>query len=180
MNKKSILARNTNKKKLISAIYLLFKKSKAIRRNHTVSYSIDEIDRQLMRKLQQHARITIVQLSKELHMSAPSIRERILRLEEQGIITGYHAAFDDKQLNLHLTTFMMIKTERCQEVVAFCEQALEVTDLHRISGEYNYLLRIQTTSMEELVHFQENIGRLGVSKSHVSIKNIFEHRYPKF
>lgn len=180
MNKKSTLARNTNKKKLISAIYLLFKKSKAIRRNHTVSYSIDEIDRQLMRKLQQHARITIVQLSKELHMSAPSIRERILRLEEQGIITGYHAAFDDKQLNLHLTTFMMIKTERCQEVVAFCEQALEVTDLHRISGEYNYLLRIQTTSMEELVHFQENIGRLGVSKSHVSIKNIFEHRYPKF
>lgn len=145
-----------------------------------MSYSIDEIDRQLMRKLQQHARITIVQLSKELHMSAPSIRERILRLEEQGIITGYHAAFDDKQLNLHLTTFMMIKTERCQEVVEFCEQALEVTDLHRISGEYNYLLRIQTTSMEELVRFQENIGRLGVSKSHVSIKNIFEHRYPIF
>lgn len=145
-----------------------------------MSYAIDSIDRKLMLKLQQNARITIVQLSKELHMSAPSIRERILRLEEQGVITGYHAVFDDKKLNLHMTTFMMINTERCQEVVDFCEQTLAVTDLHRISGEYNYLLRIQTTSMEELVQFQEDIAHLGISKSHVSIKSILEHRYPLF
>ncbi|WP_235338204.1 Lrp/AsnC family transcriptional regulator [Paenibacillus wulumuqiensis] len=139
--------------------------------------SIDEMDLKIMQKLQQNGRITAAQLSKELNLSAPSIRERIIRLEESGVITGYSAIFNWAKLDRSMTTFIMVKTERCQEIVDFCEQALEVTDLHRISGEYNYMIKVQTSSMQELANFQERLVQFGPSKSQVSMKNIIEDRH---
>lgn len=79
-------------------------------------------------------------------------------------------------MNRGTTTFILIKTERCQELVDFCKEAREVTDLFRISGEFNYLIQVQTASIEELAEFQDSLVELGPSKSHISMKNIFENR----
>jgi len=139
--------------------------------------SIDEMDLKIMQKLQQHGRITAAQLSKELNLSAPSIRERIIRLEEEGVITGYSAIFNWAKLDRSMTTFIMVKTERDQEIADFCEQAVEVTDMHRISGEFNYMIKVQTSSMQELASLQERLVQLGPSKSHVSMKTLIEDRH---
>ncbi|MNI75497.1 AsnC family protein [compost metagenome] len=53
---------------------------------------------------------------------------------------------------------------------------MEVTDLFRISGEYNYLIKVQTASIEELAEFQDSLIKFGPSKSHISLKNILENR----
>ena len=70
----------------------------------------------------------------------------------------------------------LLKTEHCQELVDFCEKAKEVTDLFRISGEFNYLIKIQTASVEEIAEFQDSLVKLGLSKSHICMKNILENR----
>ncbi|MGW7159757.1 Lrp/AsnC family transcriptional regulator [Paenibacillus sp. FSL W7-1088] len=141
-----------------------------------MGYVIDEIDHQIMRLLQHHARMPIVQISKEVNMSQPSVKERILKLEENGVISGYSTIYDLAKLNRGTTTFILLKTEHCEEFVHFCEQAIEVTDLYRISGEYNYLIKVQTATIEELAEFQDSLVKLGPSKSHISMKNIMEHR----
>ncbi|MFE6074784.1 Lrp/AsnC family transcriptional regulator [Paenibacillus sp. NPDC057886] len=141
-----------------------------------MGYVIDEIDQQIMRLLQHHARMPIVQISKEVSMSQPSVKERILKLEENGVISGYSTIYDLAKLNRGTTTFILLKTEHCEEFVRFCEQAVEVTDLYRISGEYNYLIKVQTATIEELAEFQDSLVKLGPSKSHISMKNILEHR----
>lgn len=141
-----------------------------------MGYVIDEIDQQIMRLLQHHARMSVVQISKEVNMSQPSVKERILKLEENGIISEYSTIYDLEQLNRGTTTFILLKTEQCEEFVHFCQQAVEVTDLYRISGEYNYLIKVQTATIEELAKFQESLVKLGPSKSHISMKNIMEHR----
>ncbi len=141
-----------------------------------MEYPMDEIDKQIMQLLQRNARMPVSQISKEISMSQPSVKERIIKLEERNIISGYTAAFNLNKLNRGTTTFILLKTEYCQELVDFCEQAWEVTDLFRISGEYNYLIKVQTASIGELAEFQDSLMKLGPSKSHISLKNILENR----
>jgi len=136
----------------------------------------DDIDQKIMKLLHRNARMSISQISKEVSMSQPSVKERMIKLEEKNIISGYTAEFNLRNLNRGTTTFILLKTERCQEVVDFCEHAKEVTDLYRISGEYNYLIKVQTASIEELAQFQDDLAKIGVSKSHISMKNILENR----
>ncbi len=138
--------------------------------------SIDDIDKKIMQLLQHNARMSISQISKEVSMSQPSVKERMIRLEEKNIISGYTTVFNLRDLNRGTTTFILIKTEHCQEIVDFCRDAMEVTDLFRISGEYNYLIKVQTASIEELAEFQDSLIKLGPSKSHISMKNIMENR----
>jgi DNA-binding Lrp family transcriptional regulator len=141
-----------------------------------MEHTIDEIDLKIMRLLQHNARMPVSQISKEVSMSQPSVKERIMKLEERGIISGYTAIFNLQELDRGTTTFILLKTEYCQELVDFCSGASEVTDLYRISGEYNYLLQVRTASIAELAEFQDSLIKLGPSKSHISLKNILEHR----
>jgi len=137
---------------------------------------IDDVDRKIMQLLQSNARMPISQISKEVSMSQPSVKERILKLEERNIISGYSAVFNLRNLNRGTTTFILFKTEHCQDIIDFCGRAKKVTDLYRISGEYNYLIKVQTTTIEELAQFQDALTKIGVSKSHISMKNIIENR----
>lgn len=141
-----------------------------------VDHLIDDMDKKILQLLQHNARMSISQISKEVSMSQPSVKERILKLEDKKIISGYSTELNLKNLNRGMTTFILVKTEHCQMIVDFCEMAREVTDLYRISGEYNYLIKVQTASIEELAEFQDSLLKLGPSKSHISLKNILEHR----
>lgn len=137
---------------------------------------IDDIDRKIMKLLQHQARMPISQISKMVAMSQPAVKERIMKLEERDFISGYRTEFNLQRLERGTTSFILIKTEQCQELVEFCEQAPEVTDLHRISGEFNYLIKVKTASVEELADFQDSIAGMGPSKSLISLKNLLENR----
>ncbi|MBP2002279.1 DNA-binding Lrp family transcriptional regulator [Paenibacillus shirakamiensis] len=141
-----------------------------------MEHFIDEIDKKILQLLLHNARMSVAQISKEITMSQPSVKERMLKLEDKQIINGYRADLNLKNLHRGTTTFILLKTEQCQNLVDFCEEAKEVTDLYRISGEYNYLIKVQTASIEELADFQDSLIQLGPSKSHISMKNIMEHR----
>ncbi|WP_179030872.1 Lrp/AsnC family transcriptional regulator [Paenibacillus kribbensis] len=141
-----------------------------------MQHHLDDIDHKIMQLLQHDARTSISQISKEISMSQPSVKERMVKLEEKGVISGYSAVFNLRELDRGTTAFILLKTEHCQELVDFCEEAKEVTDLFRISGEFNYLIKIQTASVEEIAEFQDSLVKLGPSKSHICMKNILENR----
>ncbi|UUZ97454.1 Lrp/AsnC family transcriptional regulator [Paenibacillus sp. P25] len=126
--------------------------------------------------LQQNGRMAVSQISKQISMSQPSVKERITKLEEKKVIAGYSAVFNLREMDRGTTSFILVKTEQCQEIIDFCREAREVTDLYRISGDFNYLLKVQTSSVEELAEFQDSLARLGPSKSLISLKNILENR----
>lgn len=141
-----------------------------------MSDNIDDIDKQIMQLLQQNGRMAVSQISKQISMSQPSVKERITKLEEKKVIAGYSAVFNLREMDRGTTSFILVKTEQCQEIIDFCREAREVTDLYRISGDFNYLLKVQTSSVEELAEFQDSLARLGPSKSLISLKNILENR----
>jgi DNA-binding Lrp family transcriptional regulator len=90
-------------------------------------------------------------------MSAPSVKKRVAKLEEKGIIKGYHVSLNMDELDHGINTFLLFKTEQCHEFGDLCRNSPLVTDLYRISGEYNYFLTIQIQSITDLNKFQESL-----------------------
>ncbi|MEJ8305780.1 Lrp/AsnC family transcriptional regulator [Saccharibacillus sacchari] len=137
---------------------------------------IDDTDRRIMQLLRENARMTIAQIGREVSMSQPSVKERIAKLEDKGILGGYAAVLGMSELHRGTTAFVLLNTERCKELADFCLAASEVTDLHRIGGDFNYLITVRTSSIEELTAFQERLVVFGPSKLHVSLKKMLENR----
>src|SRR5690606_39465204 len=83
--------------------------------NHTNSIlpiDIDATDKQLLRLLQTQARMSITELAEKVNLSATPCARRIKRLEEAGIITGYHTQTDAQKLGYPLAVFIAISMDR--------------------------------------------------------------------
>jgi DNA-binding Lrp family transcriptional regulator len=72
--------------------------------------------------------------------------------------------------------FVMFKTNQCFDFINFCESAHQVTDLHRIGGEFNYLMKVMTDSMESLATFLDSLMKFGLAAPLIVLKNEFEEK----
>lgn len=69
---------------------------------------MDKTDNKIIQTLQKDARIPIQRLAKEIHMSSPSVNERVKRLEECGIIKSYHAKIDAEKVGFTVHAFIVV------------------------------------------------------------------------
>ncbi|GEB33845.1 Lrp/AsnC family leucine-responsive transcriptional regulator [Brevibacillus sp. 1238] len=137
---------------------------------------VDQVDYKIISLLHENSRIPLAEMGRIIGMTQPAVKERVRRLEEQGVITGYHAAISQEKLGKHTTAFVMFRTKQCAAFIDFCKQAPEVTDMYRISGEYNYMLKVVTRSTEELVAFSERTGDFGYSYTLIVLTAPFEQK----
>ena len=116
------------------------------------SGGIDAVDAAILRALAEEARVTMADLARRVGLSAPSVTERVRRLEEAGIVQGYGARIDPAALGLPLAAYIRARPMPGQlrktiEVL----QALEaVVEVHRVTGEDCFIAKAQLRSIEEL------------------------------
>lgn len=115
---------------------------------------LDELDLALLRKLEEDGRKPVTQLSRELGRPTPSIRDRLRRLEETGIIKGYTAILDTTQLGMPIKALILLSTsERTVDPESFLE-ALEtipeVTSVDLITGTYEAVATVHARDMAHL------------------------------
>jgi DNA-binding Lrp family transcriptional regulator len=108
---------------------------------------IDAIDRRILMELQQDGRMTNVELARRAGISAPPCLRRVRRLEEAGIIRGYHADTDPQTLGFAITFFVIVGLESQREAALAAFEALvgawpEVRECHMIRGGGDFLLRL--------------------------------------
>ena len=117
----------------------------------------DAIDLQIISILQEHCRIPLVKLGEQVGLSAPSVIERVKKLEDGGVITGYHASVDARRLGRDVTAFIGVSIAHPRSISVFertVDQLDEVLECHHITGEHTVLLKIKTQStatLEELI-----------------------------
>lgn len=109
--------------------------------------NIDAIDKRILAALQADARLTNVQLAEKVGLTASPCLRRVRLLEEAGVIRGYHATLDRKELGLGLTIFVDVKVERHRDQEAGAFQAAirdvpEVVSCHLVSGAADFLLQV--------------------------------------
>ena len=121
-------------------------------------YHLDEKDEDILRALQQNARLTNKELAAKIHLSTTPTFERVKRLERLGYIQQYTAILNASKLNKGFTVFCSVKLRRlsAELVEAFTNmvrQVPEVTECYNISGSFDYLLRIQSPDMKYYQQF---------------------------
>jgi DNA-binding Lrp family transcriptional regulator len=107
----------------------------------------DAIDRRILNELQADGRITNVELARRAGISAPPCLRRVRRLEEAGLIRGYHADTESSKLGWSITFFAIVGLESQKEAVlsGFEKQVAvweEVRECHMIRGGGDFLLRL--------------------------------------
>ncbi|MED4401414.1 Lrp/AsnC family transcriptional regulator [Metabacillus fastidiosus] len=137
---------------------------------------LDEIDHKIMNLLYENARIPVTEIGRVISMTQPAVKERINKLEEQGVIAAYRTRFEPSKINKNIQAFIMFKTSQCSDFVQFCKSASEVTDLYRISGEFNYLMKVMIDSMDSLATFLDSLMKFGLSSPLIVLKNEFEEK----
>ena len=123
------------------------------------SSKLDQIDRKVLEILQDNAKITNAQLSKEIGLSPAPTLERVKKLETSGVILSYHARLDRERVGLGVTTFVMVtlvghKKQVTDSFVAKVNTIPEIIECHHITGDGDFLLKViskDITSYQKLM-----------------------------
>ena len=137
--------------------------------------SLDHIDLQILRTLQDNARLTTKELAARVHLSTTPVFERLKRLEAQGYIKKYIAVLDAEKLNRGFLVFCRVlrrlNKEIAEEFTGIIREIPEVTECYNISGSYDYLLKIHAPDMKYYQEFLLNV--LGTIESLGSMESTF-------
>ena len=128
----------------------------------TEEHSIDATDRRLLRVLQEDGRITNQELARQAGLSPAACFERIKRLRERGIITGYAAMLDPDKLGRGLMVYVEVLLDRTTDDVfaAFAAHIRAVEDVmecHMVAGGFDYLLKVRVRDMAAYRAFLGNV-----------------------
>jgi Lrp/AsnC family leucine-responsive transcriptional regulator len=119
---------------------------------------VDETNGMLLVELQRDARLSLAELGRRVGLSPPAVAERLQRLEEAEVITGYHAEVDPRTLGYALAAVIRIRPDARQlpKVAQLARDTPEVVECHRITGEDCYFIKLHVRSVE---HLEEVLDR---------------------
>ena len=136
---------------------------------------LDLIDRKILAELQADGRMTNVELSRRVGISAPPCLRRVRTLEETGLIEGYHARLNSRALGYEVSVFAMVSLKRqagadLENFEALCRGWPMVRECHMLNGEIDFLLKcvapnlltFQTFLTDELLAV-ENVSNVKTS-----------------
>jgi Lrp/AsnC family leucine-responsive transcriptional regulator len=120
---------------------------------------IDEIDWKILRELQSNGRITFAELGRRVGLTTPAVIERIRKMEDARIITGYRAEIDTAKVGLPITAFirMSISGVDYSHIIEVAEESSEVLECHRATGGDSFIMKVAVSSVQ---HLQDLIDRL--------------------
>lgn len=133
---------------------------------------MDDLDKQILLRLQEEGRISMTDLGKAVSLSQPAVTERVRRMEENGIIDHYRAVITPEKINKQISAFILFYTKGCDNFVSYCKEARDVVELHRISGhQYNFLVKLVTESLLTLESAINELGKYGDSTTMIVLSS---------
>jgi Lrp/AsnC family leucine-responsive transcriptional regulator len=113
---------------------------------------LDATDLRIVGELQRDARLSLAELGRRVALSPPAVGERVQRLEDTGVITGYHAAVDPSALGFPIT--VMVRLQPAQRELArlakIADECPEIVECHRMTGDDCYYVVAHLRRMSEL------------------------------
>ena len=135
---------------------------------------MDELDYRIVDMLQRDGRATQLEISRSVGLSQPAVAERIRKLEERKVITGYTARVDASRLGKDITDFIGVSIEHPKYFEGFARQVLsmpEILEAHRVAGQDSYILKVRTSNTRTLDSLLVETLRTisGVTRTHTTI-----------
>ncbi len=113
---------------------------------------LDATDRKIIDELAQEGRISFAELGRRVSLSSPAVTERVRRLEQTGVITGYRAEIDPRALGYSLTAIVRVKpaVRQLSKIAELAAGIPQVEECLRITGEDCFYMKVHLRSIEEL------------------------------
>ena len=113
---------------------------------------LDPLNVELLRLLSVDPRRPVSELARCVGMSAPAVRERVQRLEEAGVITGYRLELDPRALGYPIAVFVRVRPMpgKLPKIAELAQKMPEVVECHRITGEDCFILKIYIEELDAL------------------------------
>jgi Lrp/AsnC family leucine-responsive transcriptional regulator len=120
---------------------------------------LDATNWQILELLQQDARMPFSEIGRVVKLSAPSVAERVRRLEDAGIISGYHAHLNPARLGYQMSAIIRLACpgERCSAAGKDLETMPEVMQAHRVTGTDSWIVEV---IVRDVAHLEELLNKL--------------------
>jgi Lrp/AsnC family leucine-responsive transcriptional regulator len=141
-----------------------------------VAAGLDRVDRRILQLLRQDGRMSHAAIAKVVGLSGPAVHDRVRKLEQRGVISGYACILDPEALGQCHVAFVMVTLSEGNEFAAddpivarICEEP-DVLEFHRITGEDCYLVKIRTATSKDLERLLRRIRSIrGVARTRTTI-----------
>ena len=113
---------------------------------------LDDVNLRILTELQDSPRLPMAELARRIGMSAPSVTERVQRLERAGVIAGYRLDIDPAAVGLPVTAFARIRPMpgSLPKIAELAAELPEVTECYRITGEDCFLIKLHAPAIDQL------------------------------
>jgi Lrp/AsnC family transcriptional regulator, leucine-responsive regulatory protein len=142
-----------------------------------------DVDRALLAALARDGRASYTELAERVGLSVSAVHQRVRRLEQRGLITGYRASLDATALGLGLTAFVAITPidiARAEEAPAKIAHLAAIEACHSVAGEESFVLKVRvasTAALEELLREIRSLANVS-TRTTVVLSTVFEDRPP--
>jgi Lrp/AsnC family transcriptional regulator, leucine-responsive regulatory protein len=141
---------------------------------------LDPISWRLIESLQHNARQSFAELGRRVGLSTPAVAERIHRLEDAGVITGYHASLDLSKLGtpIHVLVRLTIPggDQQVSRTVAVIKELPEIGRCHRITGDESFIIEANVVSIRHLEALIDRLSALGATSTSTILSSPVERR----
>jgi len=137
---------------------------------------VDKINRKILTILQENGRISFADLGKKVHLSAPAVTERVKKLEDAGIITGYSASINFETLGYPIEAMIQVKVFLGKEAtfIKLAKSRSEIIECYNVTGDKAFLLKVIVPTMTKLDALLEEFSLISETSTMVVLSHVVE------
>ena len=143
-------------------------------------FELDAIAWKILEALQRNARLSFAELGRKTGLSTPAVAERVHRLEEAGVITGYHASLDIAKLGVPIRVLVRLTIpggeQQIIRTVTAIRELSEISRCHRITGAESFVIEADVVSIRHLEALIDRLSALGATSTSTVLSSPVERR----
>src|ERR1700741_5091740 len=141
---------------------------------------LDATGWKILENLQIHARMSFAELGRKVGLSTPAVSERVRRLEEAGVITGYHVGLDMAKLGVPMHVLMRLTIPggdlQIGRTVTAIKELPEIARCHRITGDESFVIEAHLVSVHHLEALIDKLSAFGATATSTVLSSPVERR----
>ena len=139
---------------------------------------IDDIDWKILEELQKNARTSFAEIGRRINLTTPAVIERIRKLEDAQIITGYRAEIDTSKIGLPITAFirMSISGVDYSHIIKTVENSSEVLECHRGTGSDSFIMKVAVADVGHLQNLIDKLTPYGITTTSIVLSSPVKRR----
>jgi Lrp/AsnC family transcriptional regulator, leucine-responsive regulatory protein len=140
---------------------------------------LDETGWRLLQELQENARLSYSELGQRVGLSSPAVADRVRRMEEAGVISGYHAEVDMSRIGLPVQAIIRLRSgagRSCQRIAVWASDVPEVIECYRVSGDDSVVVKVAASSVTHLENVVNQLSQYGYTSTSIIFSNPMKRR----